>query len=420
MRSLVGSLAGSLRNQSPVPYVGKHYSNGLSGFGLRTDRGNRQAEMQAYGEVGTVFGIVRTTSQASAAVDWKLYRKKEDGRRTYGPQEMQRTEVTRHLALQVLNYPNPFFTRQELFETTQQHVDLVGEGWLLVSRDPRAPFPMELWPIRPDRIEPVAHPTDFLVGYVYFGPDGEQIPLLPDEVMRIRVPGPFDPYRGMGPIQSILTDVQGVRFSAEWNRNFFLNSAEPGGIIEVPEGLSDSEWRRLRERWNEQHRGVAAAHRVAILEHGKWVDRKYTMRDMQFAELRRVGRDAIREAFAMPKFALGDVEDVNRANAEASKAWFAEQHTVPRLERWKQMLNSTFLPMFGTAGQGVEFDYCDPIPPDKEAQNAERESKANTYKTLRDAGVDPDDAAMVAGLPVMKTVSQSSVTPVQDGGVQNG
>ena len=36
-------------------------------------------------------------------------------------------------------------------------------------------------------------------------------------------------------------------------------------------------------QWEEQHRGVSRAHRVAILEQGKWIDRKYTMRDMQFA-----------------------------------------------------------------------------------------------------------------------------------------
>lgn len=410
MRSLVGTLAGSLKNQVPVPFSGQNH--GLPVFSARIDRASRAAQMETYGEVGTVFGIVRTTSQAAAAVDWKMYRKTTDGRRTYGPVEMQRTEVTRHLALQVLNKPNPFMTRQDIFETVQQHIDLVGEGWLVVTRDPRATFPTELWPVRPDRIEPVPDPDEFLVGYFYYGPGGEQIPLMLDEVIQIKVPSPFDPYRGMGPIQSILADIQGVQFSAEWNRNFFMNSAEPGGIIEVPDGLSDPEFRRLRDRWNESHRGINAAHRVAILEKGKWVDRKFTQKDMDFVELRRIGRDSIREAFAIPKFALGDVTDVNRANADASKAWFAEQQTVPRLERWKQMLNTKYLPMFGATSENVEFDFCDPVPPDKDAQNAERESKANAFKTLIDAGVDPSDAAMVSGLPVMNTVPM----PVPNGG----
>ncbi len=51
-----------------------------------------------------------------------------------------------------------------------------------------------------------------------------------------------------------------------------LREAEPGGIIEVPTPLSDPDFDQLRDRWNEQHRGVANAHRVAILEHGKWIE----------------------------------------------------------------------------------------------------------------------------------------------------
>jgi hypothetical protein len=36
-------------------------------------------------------------------------------------------------------------------------------------------------------------------------PDGQQIPLERDEV--IRLPNPLDPYRGVGPAQSILADL---------------------------------------------------------------------------------------------------------------------------------------------------------------------------------------------------------------------
>jgi hypothetical protein len=48
----------------------------------------------------------------------------------------------------------------------------------------------------------------------------------------------MDPYRGMGVVQTILVDLDATRASAEWNRNFFLNSAEPGGIVEVDRRLT--------------------------------------------------------------------------------------------------------------------------------------------------------------------------------------
>src|SRR3546814_4133346 len=77
--------------------------------------------------------------------------------------------------------------------------------------------------------------------------------------------------------------------SLDYNRNFFINGAGPGGIIEFPEELDDDEWRRFKRRWDSSHQGVANAHKVATLEGGaKWVERNYTYKDMQFAELTNV------------------------------------------------------------------------------------------------------------------------------------
>lgn len=359
------------------------------------------------GGVGTLFAIVHKTSNATSLIDWKLWRKAPSGRAE------DRTEVTQHQALRVWQKPNDFFTQQLFTETFQQHLDLTGEAWWVIERDPRAPVPLGIWPVRPDRMVPVPDPQEYLSGYVYKSPDGEKVPLGVDEVIQLRMPNPIDPYRGMGPVQSILSDLDSTRFGAEWNANFFRNSAEPGGVIEVDEELDDDEFRRLSMRWNEQHRGVNAAHRVAILEGGmKWVDRKFTMRDMQFVELRDVSREVIREAFGFPKPMLGTVEDVNRANAEAGELVFARWLLLPRLERIKQALNSMFLPMFGSTGMGVEFDYQaeNAMPEDREADDRERESKANAYKTLVDAGVDPADAASVVGLPAMRQRPQGALT----------
>ena len=366
---------------------------------------DRTSQLQTMGSVGTVFSIVHRTSTKTAAVNWHMHRLTRPNSGVTCPlcDEPNVQPVEDHLALRIWNRPNDFYTRSELVEAGQQHQDLTGETWLIVERNPALrSIPLGLWCVRPDRMEVVPSKEDFLAGYVYRGPDGERVPLARDEVIQLRLPDPEDPYRGLGPVQAVMRDIDSARFSAEWNRNFFLNSAEPGGIIETDGRLSDDEFEELRSRWAEQHRGVAAAHRVAILEGHKWVDRTYTNRDMQFTQLRHLSRDMIREAFGIAKFALGDVDDVNRATAEASKAWFAESITVPRLDRWKSALNNDFLPLFGTTGQGVEFAYANPVPQDRESENAERGSKTSAWATLVSAGADPDDAADVCGLPRMR------------------
>lgn len=415
MRSLVGSVIDAARtvvNRSPVPYVPMDYTSTVSGLQDRQDRGGH---LRAMGSQGTVFSIVDRFATSTAAVDWHMHRlTRVRARETAKCPLCDKTGVTMiedHLALKTWNKPNDFFTRQELVEAGQQHFDLTGETWILVEYFEGTKLPAGLWLVRPDRIEPIPSKERFLVGYIYKSPDGQRIPLDLDELKLIRRPDPEDPYRGLGAIQAAMRDVDGARMSAEWVRQFFLNSAEPGGMIRTEGQLGDTEWNRLRSRWNEQHKGVNRAHRVAILEGYEWIDRKYTNKDMELAGLRTLSRDFIREAYGIPKFALGDVDDVNRATAEASKAWFAESATVPRLDRWKRMLNNDILPLFGSTSQGVEFAYGSPVPPDVETENATRTSKTTAFATLVKAGVHEDDAADVCGLPYMRFTKPEPVAP---------
>lgn len=388
------------KNKAPVSYAP---SRSLARVGLPAV-GNPEAYMRAMGSVGTLFAIVHRTSNATSQVDWRLFRTADGRGRLAGGED--RREVTGHPAADLWNKPNPFMTQQEFVEVIQQHIDLTGEGWVVVSRADGFDIPLELWPVRPDRMEPVPHPTEFLSGYIYKGPNGERIPLGLDEVIMMRMPHPCDPYRGMGPVQALLADLDSVRYGAEYNRNFFINGAEPGGIIEVEEHLSDDDFKEMTTRWREQHQGVNNAHRVAVIEQGKWVQNLQTMRDMQFVQLREVSREIIREAFNFPKPLLGTVDDVNRANAEAAEVTFARWLLVPRLERIKAALNHKLLPMFGTTGEGVEFAYDNPVPENAEQINAERASKVDAAVKLIGAGFDPDDVLELVGLPSMDFVGK--------------
>jgi len=392
----------SVVNKSPVPYVATRNSL-LSMF--RSD--DKLDQMRAMGSVGTLFAIVNVTSEATSQVNWRLYQKQTDNRRRYEYDGQDaRKEVLNHPALLVWNKPNPFMTRQEFVEATEQHRLLTGESWWLPTQGDIFNYPTELWYARPDRMEVNPDPFgDFLTGYSYRSPDGTKIPLTPDEVILNRIPSPIDPYRGWGPVQSILADLDATRLSAEWNRNFFRNSAMPGGIIKVDEGLTDGQYNRLQQQWGEQHRGVGNAHRVGILEAGmEWVDRSFSQRDMQFVELRKVSSEVIREAYHFPKPMLGAVDDVNRANAEAAEVVFARWLVKPALERMKQALNAEFLPLFGSLGNGVEFDYDNPVPDDRDADNRETEVKANAYATLVNAGADPELVSEYLCIPYLGTV----------------
>lgn len=406
MRSPLRAAARAVRNATPVPYVAAgagRLSRVFSGASQ-----SAEAQLSATSGNGTLFSIVNRLSTAVAKATWRLYR--DPGGRAAADQPRQ--EVRRHLALEILDRPNKHMTGRFLFEASEQHLDLTGEGCWVAAYAAGVEFPLELWPVRPDRIEPVKSPTEYLVGYVYCAPGGEEVPLGIEQVLRPMMPNPLDPYRGLGPVQSILVDIDGARYSAEWNRRFFLNDASPGGIIKLDRTMDDTEFRKWRNRWQSQHQGVQNAHRVALLEEGEWIDVKYTQRDMQFAQLRMVSQDVIREAFGVSKTMLGQSEDVNRASATAAEYVFGKWVVSERLDRWKDILNYVYLPLFGSAGRGLTFDYDPPEDDDPEQVNADRDSRTGAAVALAGAGWHPDDVLEAQGLPPMRWVG-TAAAPAQ-------
>lgn len=393
----IKSLLGGITNSAPpVPYISK-WRNSMISLGMSGGQRGRAEQLAMYGENGTLYGVVSKLANMTSLVDWKLWQKAQSGL------EEDRIEITRHAALTVWNTPvTGFFSRQEFVEAFQQHCDLAGEFWWVLNNSSLTNAPIEMWPVRPDRLRPVESNREFIAGYLYRSPDGEEVPLRREEVIMGRTPAPLDIYRGMSAVTALEPDLEGQATQSAWASSFFRNSAQPGGIITVDRRMQDDEFEEMTERWKQQHQGISNAGRVAILEQAEFVPLVYTQKDMQFVESRGLTKQAILDAFGFPKFGLGDVDDVNRATANAALALMAQTLTVPRLERIKGALNQKFLPLFGATAAGLEFDYENPVPPDAETDNATLTAKTGAFKTLIDAGADPDEAADVVGLPRMK------------------
>lgn len=360
--------------------------------------------MNSMSSVSTLFAIVERLQTSVGSVQWCLYEKSATGNKA------DRKPVKSHACIDLWNKPNKHMTGRAFREISQQHMELVGETpWIVVKA---GTLPIELWPIRPDRVEPQPHPELFISNYWYTGGGMRQF-LRTDEVIRQLMPHPTDPYRGLGAVQALLTHLDSIKYSQEWNRAFFENDASPGGLLEYPHSLTDKELREFNERWDDAHRGASNAHRVAILENGlQWKDRNYTMRDMQFVELSDLSREIVREGFGFPRPMLGSVDDVNRANAEAGEVVYGRWLLVPRLERHRDALNSQLLPMYGQAsGSDLEWDFEPPVPEDRAADNESLRAKIEMWKLLVDAGVEDTDAAQLVGLPPITRAKPPAPAP---------
>jgi len=400
MRSLIGGV----RNLARPRVISESDPRQAGMFGL----GNTMGEFDSLSN-GTVYQTVQTLASSTSMAPWTLYRKRAPRGNPNQPREV----VNRHAALSLLERPNNFFTRQSLMMSTQVNAELTGEGILLVVRNEMSTIPVELWPINPKRMRPVPDPDNYIIGWVYTAPDGERIPLDNDQVIKfVLMPDPRNPIRGLSPIQALTMDLETAKQSSRYVKNFYLNDAQPGGMIEAPNSLSDEAFKRLKTQWENEHRGVANAHRVAILEEGaRWVSKSSNLKDMEYIGHRELANNEVRRGFGMAKTMLGETEQVNRASAEAAEMVFRKWKSLPRLDLWRQALNSQLLPLFGSTGNGVEFDFDAQIPENEEALARQRESKTASALNLVNAGFDPEDVLMTVGLPPMRFEGRQNAAP---------
>jgi phage portal protein BeeE len=203
-------MVGALLNlRRPIPFNDQWNikGNSLYGSGLQ----DRFTQLQTTTGQGTLYGIVQLISTGQAAAKWRMYERPVDGRVRYSQSDVgsdMRREVLRHQALRLWHRPNPFMSGYMFREIGWQFMELVGEWYWVLNRGPSGTgLPIEMWPVRPDRMDPVPDINAFLKGWIYTGPNGEQVPLSVDEVIQVRYPHPTDIYRGLSPVQGILSDI---------------------------------------------------------------------------------------------------------------------------------------------------------------------------------------------------------------------
>ena len=128
---------------------------------------------------------------------------------------------------------------------------------------------------------------------------------------------PYDDYRGLSPLTAAQLSLEQDHYASEYNRNFFINGAQPGGVLESKENLMQEEFDRLLAQWNDRHQGVDKAHQIGLLEGGlTYKQTGISQADMVFLEGRKSNRDEVLAGiYKVPKSELG-IEQINFSYAK--------------------------------------------------------------------------------------------------------
>lgn len=305
-------------------------------------------------------------------------------------------EIEEHQILSLIEKPNNFQTKEEFFWLTTVFLLAEGEAPIYVNSRKN---PTQMVLLNPDKLTINFNEGGIIGGYTYRQTNGSNIKIDAEQIVFIKIPSVLTPFRGVGIMKHIAQTLDLDYFIEEYLRVFFYNDTAPSAVLETSQELTSSIINRLKVQFQSRHQGVKNAHRLAILEKGL-VFKKISsdLNQLTLKELNDMIRDKVLAAFRVPKSVLGIVEDVNRANADASSYTFSKRAVLPRLRLIQAQLNQYFVPKFSD-GQNVWLEFENPVEEDKILQ-------AQYWQMAIMSGwLTPDEVRLELGLEPMGEVA---------------
>lgn len=258
-----------------------------------------------------------------------------------------------HPLRRLLANPNPLMSEFELFEVVATHLDLAGNAFWEVVRD-RSERPVELWPVRPDRIRMKRARNKVDYGYAV-----DSARTVPIEVVHFKLPNPVDPLVGGAPMRAALRATALDNEATDFVKALLQNHAIPGIVVKMAqiEAVLDQEVTdRLKAKWKASYGGKNRGE-PAFLQTGMDVQELgLNLKDLEFPDLRTISESRICMSFGVPPIIVGAKVGLDRSTfanyAEARKA-FWEQTLMPLQRRMRDTIAQQLLPLVPAGGRGT-------------------------------------------------------------------
>ena len=225
-----------------------------------TDGGIHVTHEKAF-MLAAVWACIDAVASALASSDWNVYSglRGDDNKLAIPGDNLQYTLNTRF---------NPEMTAQAGKRAVSIAAVGYGNGYAEIERDMSRRV-VALWPISPDRVEPVRNESGKFVYRVMQDSVGGAVDIDPVDMFHVR---------GASLIGSVGDDViakaiQTVSRSIaidQFSGSYFANNAELGTVFTYEGTLSDEKYDQIKKRLSEKHIGSKKAFSPGIFDGGKW------------------------------------------------------------------------------------------------------------------------------------------------------
>ena len=199
--------------------------------------------------------------------------------------------------------------------------------------------------VQPHHPDTVLARRNWSTGKVEYRINGKPIPTV--NVVHIRnitVPGSFI---GLNPVEYMRASWGLAAAAERYGGNFFANSANPSGVLQVQGSLSPEKTRALARSWRTAHAGVGRAAMPAVLTDGvEWKQLSIAPDDAQFLQTRQFQKTEIASTFfGIPPAMVGDSDPATRGmSPEDLEIQFVTNTLQPWVTRLEQPLTKLLPP----------------------------------------------------------------------------
>jgi phage portal protein BeeE len=274
--------------------------------------------------------------------------------------------------------------------------------------------------------DPDVTPADLdaeLLAYVYW-PGGhlasrDPVVLMPDEVAHFApTPDPLAHYRGMSWLTPVVREIQADSAATEHKLAFFRNGASPQMVVSLDKDVKEDAFERFVRKMNAGHQGAQNAYRTIYLGAGADVTVVGAdLKQLDFKATQGAGETRIAAAAGVHPTIVGLSEgmqgsSLNAGNFGQARRLLAEG-TLSMLWRNAAASMATLVPP--PPGSELACDTRDvPFLREDQKDAAEiQQVKAQTIRTLIDAGFEPDSVVRAVDADDRSLLVHSGLYSVQ-------
>lgn len=287
--------------------------------------------------VVTVYACIRILSHSIGSLPLLLYEKTASGAK----------EADAHPLYYLLNtQPNAEMGRHRLWAAIITGLMLDGNAYLQISRNAAGQV-AELYPLNPTVTEPFRQDNGTLAFRTQQGQKNGTWKVIPASSICHFALHSLDGLRGLSPIQQAREALGLARAAEKTGAKLFGNGGRPGGILTIPNGLTDEQKVQAKHAWQAANGGSNQGGTAILSEGFAYEPLMLSPSDSQFIELRQMQRAEICALYGVPPSMVGDTSRLSNNNHEQMNLTFVSDTLRPLISIIEDELNRKLMPQVG-------------------------------------------------------------------------